>query len=45
MVFQSETANRARLPSRMKTPAYICEVLVEEGARKGGTYVAAHITA
>jgi hypothetical protein len=46
IVFQSDTANRALLPSRMKTPAYIYQTLTQILWTKGiATHIAANISA
>lgn len=45
IVFQSDTANRARLPSRINTPAYICKILVWIVKSKDLAYIAADVAA
>lgn len=46
IVFQSETAKRARFPSRMKTPAYICRLWISFHRRLGNlTYIATNVPA
>jgi hypothetical protein len=46
IVFQSDTANRALFPSRMKTPANICSnISMDARSRNNPTHITANISA